>query len=134
MLVIDAHHHWMPREHVETIRQHLGPGEEAYRDGGLLRVSREGTELFTIDVSGYTSPAEQIREMDAAGVDLAVLSTGLWQWWNSMELAPMINDQLAGYSMTTQIASSASPTYRLWTRRRPLSWSVPPGLGYGASA
>ena len=95
MLVIDAHHHWMPREHIEVMDRYLGPGEEAVRDGGLVRVRREGTELFTIDVAMYTSPEEQVKDMDAAGVDMAVLSTGLWQWWNNMELAPTINEELA---------------------------------------
>lgn len=95
MFVIDAHHHWMPMEHVERIARYLGPGEEAVRDGGLLRVRRDGMELFTIDVARYTSPGQQLREMDSAGVDMAVLSTGLWQWWNNMDLAPLINDGLA---------------------------------------
>lgn len=95
MLVIDAHHHWMPREHIEKMDRHLGPGEEVSRGHGVVRVIREGTELFTIDVARYTSPEDQIKDMDAAGVDMAVLSTGLWQWWNSMELAPSINDELA---------------------------------------
>ncbi|MDP2936808.1 MAG: amidohydrolase family protein [Dehalococcoidia bacterium] len=95
MLIIDAHHHWMPREHIEEIGRYLEPGEEVSRDAELVRVRREGTELFTIDVAKYTSPEEQVKDMDAAGVDMAVLSTGLWQWWNNMELAPAINDGLA---------------------------------------
>jgi len=95
MLVIDAHHHWMPAEHIETMEKYLGPGEKVSRDAGLQRVIREDTELFTIDVAKYTSPEEQVRDMDAAGVDMAVLSTGLWQWWNNMELAPTVNEELA---------------------------------------
>lgn len=95
MQVIDAHHHWMPQEHVEKMDRYLGPGEAVTQDSGVVRVFREGTELFTIDVSRYTSPEKQVKEMDAAGVDMAVLSTGLWQWWNNMELAPAINDGLA---------------------------------------
>lgn len=95
MLIIDAHHHWMPMEHIEKIERYLGPGEEATRDGQVARVIRDGMDLFTIDIVGYTSLETQIREMDAAGVDIAVLSTGLWQFWNNMESAPTVNDGLA---------------------------------------
>src|SRR3970040_703254 len=38
--------------------------------------------------------------MDAAGIDAAVLSTGLWQEWNSMEMAPFINDRMAEVQRT----------------------------------
>ncbi|MDO8690359.1 MAG: amidohydrolase family protein [Dehalococcoidia bacterium] len=95
MLVIDSHHHWMPMEHIHQIDKHLGPGERSYLDGELLRIRREEIELFTIDIGRYSSAKDQIKEMDEAGVDMAVLSTGLWQWWNSMELAPAINDGMA---------------------------------------
>lgn len=95
MLVIDSHHHWMPMEQIVRIDKYLGPDERSYLDGDLLRVRREEIELFTIDVGRYSSGEAQIKEMDEAGVDMAVLSTGLWQWWNSMELAPAINDGMS---------------------------------------
>ncbi len=95
MIVIDGHHHWMPRAHIEGIGRHLGPGETVSSEGGIVRVRRDGTELFTINEAKYSSVEEQLRDMDAAGIDMAVLSTGLWQWWNNIDLAPAINDGLA---------------------------------------
>jgi len=95
MFVIDTHHHWMPAAHIEQMQKHLGPGETASRDGGVCRVRRGEDELFTIDETMYTSVEEHLKDMDAAGIDMAVLSTGLWQWWNNIDLAPAINDGLA---------------------------------------
>ena len=93
-MIIDAHHHCIPPEVAGEIPNCLRPGERAVKDGEFLRVMRGDTELLTLNPA-YTDIQMKLKEMDAAGVDMAVLSTACWQQWNTMELAPRINDAMA---------------------------------------
>lgn len=91
---IDVHHHWMPREHIDNVEKYLRPNERAVREGDKVRLFRNDLEVFTI-LPAYPDIGEHLRVMDMAGVDMAVLSTCLWQEWNTMAIAPFINDSLA---------------------------------------
>lgn len=93
-MIIDVHHHWMPREHVENLRKYLRPGEVLERKGDVLHISHKGRVLFS-PCSLYYDMEKQIKDMDEAGIDMAVLGISCWQEWNSMAMAPFINDSMA---------------------------------------
>lgn len=93
-MIIDAHHHWIPPEIAADIPKYLRPGEVVVPDGEYQRIQRGGVDLFTVNPR-YTDIRVKLKEMDAAGVDVAVLSTACWQQWNTMEMAPRINDAMA---------------------------------------
>lgn len=93
-MIIDSHHHWIPPESVERINEYLRPGEKVVKDGDYLRIRRGDVDLFTLNPR-YTDIQLKLKEMDAAGIDMAVLSTACWQEWNTMEMAPRINDAMA---------------------------------------
>lgn len=93
-MIIDAHHHWFPQNLIENIPKYLKPGERVVKDGEYLRILRGDLDLFTL-TPRYSDIPLQLKEMDAAGVDVAIMSTACWQQWNTMEMAPKINDSLA---------------------------------------
>lgn len=93
-MIIDSHHHWIPKEIMENIAKYLKPGERAVQDGEHLRILRGDVDLMTLNPR-YSDIQLQLKEMDAAGVDIAIISTACWQQWNTMEMASKINDAMA---------------------------------------
>jgi len=93
-ITIDCHHHWIPQEIMEDISKYLKPGERAVKDGEHLRVLRGDAELMTLNPL-FSDIQQQFKEMDEARVDVAVMSTACLQQWNTMQLAPKINDAIA---------------------------------------
>jgi predicted TIM-barrel fold metal-dependent hydrolase len=98
-VIIDIHAHWIPKAHFLGMEKYIAPGErvEAYEaTPGVKwrRVIRDGIQVFAIPERFYRLD-EQIKDMDEAGVDLAVLNTDTWQTWISMDTCQFINDELA---------------------------------------
>jgi len=93
-LIIDSHHHWIPAHVAGDIPRYLRPGETIARDRDGFRIMRGGLDLFRVNPS-YTDIQFQLKEMDAVGIDLAVLSTACLQQWNTISLARKINDAMA---------------------------------------
>jgi predicted TIM-barrel fold metal-dependent hydrolase len=93
-MIIDVHHHWIPPDILGNIPKYLNPGERVVRDGEHATILRGDVELFSLN-SRYGDIQLQLKEMDLAGVDVAVMSTACWQQWNTMEMAREINDALA---------------------------------------
>jgi predicted TIM-barrel fold metal-dependent hydrolase len=83
-MIIDFQHHFVPRELAE--RRGLVPGER--RD-----LMEGGIPTFTLHERLYDLDA-QIRDMDRAGVDVAVLTCNLG-WDAPLEECRLINDRLA---------------------------------------
>lgn len=94
-MVIDLHHHWMPKRHFDELERYLGPEYRVRRESDRAFVFH-GDEQYFMPTPTYFNLDRQIADMDAAGVDCAVLHVGLWQDWNaSVEFAREINDELA---------------------------------------
>jgi predicted TIM-barrel fold metal-dependent hydrolase len=93
-MIIDAHHHWIPSNIIEDLPKYLNPGERIVKDGENLRILRGHTELFTLHPH-YSDVQLQLKEMDAAGVDVAVMSIACLQQWNTVHMARRINDAYA---------------------------------------
>ncbi len=94
-MIIDVHHHWMPQEHVENLEKYLRPGEVVEPlDEDNWFIKAKGRILFP-PARAYYRIDEHIRDLDIAGVDMAVLSLSCWQEWTTMATAPVINDCMA---------------------------------------
>ncbi|MBI4525807.1 MAG: amidohydrolase family protein [Deltaproteobacteria bacterium] len=92
--IIDAHHHWMPQEHYDNPERYVHPGEEVVHESDGFHVQRGGVKLFS--ASSITPRInEQIKTMDRAGVDKAVLHIGVWFDWIDIKTARFINDTMA---------------------------------------
>lgn len=57
--------------------------------------SFEVMSIFRPSTPRFSDIQLQLKEMDAAGVDLAIISTACLQQWNTMEMAREINDAIA---------------------------------------
>ncbi|MBI2934299.1 MAG: amidohydrolase [Chloroflexi bacterium] len=98
-MIIDVHHHWIPREHVEHMEKYLLPGQSLEKKA-RGRVVKEGPwELFHPKKLFYQMD-EQVRHLDQAGIDMAALSMGCYQDWTSARVAPEINDAMAEVQST----------------------------------
>lgn len=93
-MIIDVHHHWMPREHVQNLTKYLRPGETLAQKGKAWNIIYKGRNLFSPSPL-YYSMEEQIRDMDESGIDMSVLSTSCWPEWTTMSMSPFINDDMA---------------------------------------
>lgn len=93
-VVIDAHHHWMPEEHYRRPELYVRPDEEVVHESDRFRVRRAGVQLFS-PPKMTARIEEQIKAMDRAGVDCAVLHVGVWLDWVDLRAARTINDKLA---------------------------------------
>ncbi|HZS01839.1 MAG TPA: amidohydrolase family protein [Chloroflexota bacterium] len=95
--VVDLHHHWLPRELVEHVEQFLPPGYRAERraDGRLGVFDPDGLEGLTVAPERWCRAELQLAEMDAAGIDVAVLSAACYPAWLTMPAARLLNDAYA---------------------------------------
>lgn len=92
-MIIDTHHHWIPKKHFDTFEQYVTrPGESVTRDPrGGAHLWRNGVHL-TGPTPLFYEMDRQLQDMDAAGIDMAVLQLPGWSEWNTEKLAPYIND------------------------------------------
>jgi predicted TIM-barrel fold metal-dependent hydrolase len=95
--VIDVHHHWLPPELVDHVEDYLPPGYRAERepDGRLGIYDPDGLEGLTVDPERWCHPDVQLGDMDAAGIDVAVLSAACYPSWLTMPAARLLNDAYA---------------------------------------
>jgi predicted TIM-barrel fold metal-dependent hydrolase len=93
-MIIDVHHHWLPREFVDNVGKYLRPNERAVWNNGLATIFRNDIQVCTRNPEHCDIEA-QIYKMDVAKVDMAILTTAVWQDWNNMSMAPFINDSMA---------------------------------------
>ena len=83
-MIVDFQHHFVPVE--LAARRGFAPGEQR-------NLIEEGVPKFTLHDKLYDVPG-QLRDMDQAGIDLAVLSCNLG-WDASLDDCRLINDRLA---------------------------------------
>lgn len=96
-LVIDVHHHWMPEEHYRRPELYVRPEEEVVHEPDRFRIRRAGIQLFS-PPKMTARFEEQIKIMDRAGVNRAVLHVGVWLDWVDLKAARLINDRMAEVS------------------------------------
>ena len=97
-MIIDVHHHFLPKRFFDQFESLLPPEVEAVRDNGSIAGrDRESGYVFTPirNVACWYDGDLQLRHMDAAGIDHAVVSAACFQDWMTMDAARVINDGTA---------------------------------------
>lgn len=93
--IVDSHHHFLPRAVVDDLAAFLPEGFSVKRDGARLHVYEGDARHLTIDPTYLCDIEQQVRDMDAAGIQTAVLSAAVFQEWMSMDAARIFNRELA---------------------------------------
>src|SRR5262249_46016750 len=95
--VVDLHHHWLPRELVDRMEEYVIEGFRVGRryDGAVGVYGPSGVEELTVDPERWCRPEVQLADMDAAGMDVAVLSAACYPSWLSLRAARLLNDAAA---------------------------------------
>ncbi|HLI29138.1 MAG TPA: amidohydrolase family protein [Chloroflexota bacterium] len=95
--VVDVHHHWLPRELVDHLEAYLPEGYRVVRaEGQPLRVyDPAGVQEMAVEPERYCSAAAQLADMDAAGIDVALLSASCFPTWMTLRAARLLNDAAA---------------------------------------
>lgn len=92
--VIDVHNHWMPAELLATVERCLPPEYRCERDddGRIKIIDGYGMNAQTIDSVAYGDVTMRLANMDAAGIDIVLLSAGCYPSWITLEAARIFND------------------------------------------
>jgi len=95
---IDVHHHFLPKAFFEQSDALLPSHMEAlWNDGRVVYRERDTGHAVTppLDPILWHDANLQLRHMDAAGIDHAVLSSACYQDWMTIDAARIINDGTA---------------------------------------
>jgi predicted TIM-barrel fold metal-dependent hydrolase len=95
--VVDAHHHWLPPELVDRLEAYVPEGYRVQRlDDGVCRIYQpDGVQVMTINPAYYCDAEAQLRDMDAVGIDMALLSSSCFPSWMTLKAARLMNDASA---------------------------------------
>ena len=98
--IIDFHHHWMPKEHVDHLERYIRPGEQLEElklsDGQISkRVTRDGMNMLTASAARHTID-ERLENMDTANVKAAIFTLGTYtSWMENLRICQEVNDGMA---------------------------------------
>ena len=95
MPIIDAHHHFIPDKIFTDLETYLPPGLLVERDEKMVKVTEDGVLKLRAEREPYSSAAYQLADMDAAGVDTAILSGSIYQEWMSVAASKVFNREMA---------------------------------------
>ncbi|MFC1983394.1 amidohydrolase family protein, partial [Chloroflexota bacterium] len=91
-MIIDTHHHWMPKKQFQDLDKLMRKGEHVTRDKwGVAHLWRNGIHV-TAPGPLWCDLERQVDDMDAAGIDMAILSLAGTHEWTTSRTAPYIND------------------------------------------
>jgi predicted TIM-barrel fold metal-dependent hydrolase len=93
-MLVDAHHHFIPRAILDDIERYLPDGYSVRVDGERRHIYRGDIRQLTVDAAHYADPERQLRDMNAAGVQTAVLSAAVFQEWMTLDAARVFNREL----------------------------------------
>src|SRR3984957_20541283 len=92
--VIDPPHPLTPKAILDDLERFLPAGYTVRVDGERRHVYRGDIRQLSVDAAHYAEPERQLRDMDDAGVDTAVLSAAVFQEWMSLDAAHLFNREL----------------------------------------
>ncbi|HLY67044.1 MAG TPA: amidohydrolase family protein [Chloroflexota bacterium] len=94
---VDVHHHWLPREIADHVADYLPEGYTVREDGPIRHIrDPQGQRVQSVNVETFPDIDRRLELMDAAGIQLALLSPGCFPQWMTMKAARVINDAAAG--------------------------------------
>lgn len=94
-MIIDVHHHWMPEKQFHNLDKMMRKGESVTHDQwGVAHLWRKGIHVTAPGPIWYNLE-KHIEDMDAAGIDMAVLSLAGTHEWTTSRTAPFINECVA---------------------------------------
>ena len=97
-MIIDVHHHFLPRRFFDEMQYLLPDDIEVVWDQGTV-AGRDRASGYTFTPIRFPSTWHdadiQLRAMDAAGIDHAVVSAACYQDWMTLAAAQVINDGTA---------------------------------------
>ena len=97
-MIIDVHHHYLPKRFFDDGDALLPSHIEAVWTNGRVAYREQGSGVFIsppMDPLCWHDEEEQLRDMDAAGINHAVLSAACYQDWMTIPAAQLINDETA---------------------------------------
>ena len=98
--IVDFHHHWMPRAHVEHPELLMRPGETirevVLSDGQpAKRIARDGMALITVEERRCLIE-ERLQDMDEAKVATAIFTLATWQsFLEDLRTCQYVNEEMA---------------------------------------
>jgi aminocarboxymuconate-semialdehyde decarboxylase len=103
MAVVDVHTHFLPKEFVDVLRSGAVPGVEVTdREGKDPLIVHDNGLAYPV-FAGFQDPLERFEQMDADGIDVAVVSVvpSLFLYWSEPEVTVRacraLNDAAAGF-------------------------------------
>lgn len=96
-MIIDVHHHYLPKRFFDDQRLLPADMEAVWENGKVFYRYRESkrTVVPPMDPTWWHDEDKQLHAMDEAGVDHAVVSVACYQDWMTIEAARVINDETA---------------------------------------
>lgn len=97
-LIVDVHHHFVPKRFFDEVDRLLPAEMEAvWENGRVLYRYRETGHAVTpfLDPTWWYDDEKQLRAMDAAEIDHAVVSVACYQDWMTIDGAQIVNDGTA---------------------------------------
>ena len=94
-MIIDVHHHFLPKRFFDEMGALLPSDiEVVWENGSVAGRDRHSGYTFTPirNPTDWYDADTQLRAMDAAGIDHAVVSAACYQDWMTIEAARIIND------------------------------------------
>ena len=97
-MIIDVHHHFLPKLFFDEGERIIPKDMEAVWENGRVVYRYRDTKYAVnppMDPTWWYDEDKQLRAMDGAGVDHAVVSVACYQDWMTIEAARIINDGTA---------------------------------------
>jgi predicted TIM-barrel fold metal-dependent hydrolase len=90
---VDCHHHFVPNELFADLERYTAPGMTVARADDYIDFGY-GDQITRMSAV-FSDLPDQIRDLDAAGIQTAVLSASILQSWLNLEGAKLYNLEVA---------------------------------------
>jgi predicted TIM-barrel fold metal-dependent hydrolase len=96
-MLIDTHHHYLPKKYFDEIETYLPPTISVRRDGDVLIFVRrdDNFTILRIDPHLWSDAESQLKALDASDITHAIVSASCFQDWMTPEGARVCNDGTA---------------------------------------
>lgn len=92
--IVDSHHHFIPPAILDDLPRYISSDLAVRPDGNRFHLYRGGVRQMTVDRDFLANIERQLRDMDAAGIQTAVLTAAIWGEWMTLAAARVFNREL----------------------------------------